>query len=76
MQAYEVQRRSGPGWKDTVETADLVTARKVAQMTGIPEATVRKMAKQCRIPVVRIGGCLRFSENVIREWPWAASFRT
>jgi excisionase family DNA binding protein len=46
----------------------LLKARELAKVTGISRTTLYEMAKQDRIPHVRIGGMVRFPESRVAEW--------
>lgn len=46
----------------------IITAKKVSQLLGIHETTVRRLVKLSKIPHVWIGDSLRFDLDMISEW--------
>lgn len=49
-------------------TARLITADDVAAMTGFTPNTIRRMARQGRIPSRRLGQRVRFVPAEIEQW--------
>ena len=46
----------------------LVGVEEVAELTSIPESTIRRMVTKGRIPCVRLGKHVRFDEEDIASW--------
>jgi excisionase family DNA binding protein len=46
----------------------LLTAAQVAADTGLSRATIWKLARTGRLPVVRIGRACRFSAAAVQDW--------
>lgn len=44
----------------------------VANYLGVKESTVKLWAKKRTIPVIKVGGRIRFIPEVIREWCYPA----
>ena len=45
-----------------------ITAREVAELLGISQITVYKMAARAQLPSFRIGSAVRFDPRAIGEW--------
>lgn len=56
------------------EPAGLMTAREVAELCGISDKTVYRLASEGRIPYVKIQSNLRFNRKAIERWLHAKSF--
>ena len=52
----------------TKDHLTILTVREVAKYLRISEAKVYRLAKQRRIPVVRIGKTWRFRKDLLDEW--------
>jgi excisionase family DNA binding protein len=50
------------------ETEQLIDAKEAAKILRIHPGTVREMAKDNRLPHLRIGRCYRFQASVLGEW--------
>jgi excisionase family DNA binding protein len=46
----------------------LLSAKELAYLLGVAEATVRTWVTRRQIPVVRVRRSLRFAEEEIRDW--------
>jgi excisionase family DNA binding protein len=46
----------------------LVTAKVVAEQWLMSEGEIRKLARERRIPAIRIGACWRFSPSALEQW--------
>jgi len=46
----------------------LMGVEEVAELTSIPESTVRRMVTKGRIPCVRLGKHVRFDPEDVAEW--------
>lgn len=46
----------------------LVGVKEVAEMLGVKPSTLYQWAELGQIPCIKINGCLRFSEEDIKNW--------
>lgn len=46
----------------------LLTAREVADRTGIPLSRIYELVRLEKLPHVRLGRAVRFSAEAVREW--------
>ena len=52
-----------------MEERILLTAREVADLTGLSEGTIRHFCSQRRIPFIRISArCARFERHALEAW--------
>lgn len=49
-------------------TTTLIDAHEVARMTGFSAWTIRQMARQGRIPALKIGRSTRFDTTAVSAW--------
>jgi excisionase family DNA binding protein len=56
------------GIQNTKDHLTIMTVREVAEYLRISEAKVYRLAKERRIPVVRIGKTWRFRKDLLDEW--------
>jgi excisionase family DNA binding protein len=56
------------GIQKTTDNLTIMTVREVAEYLRISEAKVYRLAKERRIPVVRIGKTWRFRKDLLDEW--------
>ncbi len=61
--------------KEDRGTGGLMTAKEIAVALGISDKTIYRLAKQGRIPYVRIHSSLRFRQADIEAWLESKSFR-
>jgi excisionase family DNA binding protein len=57
-----------PAAKPRAEIERLLTVQQVAELLALSPKTIYAWATARRIPCVRLGGCLRFSEHDLRVW--------
>jgi len=53
---------------DKTRLSNLLTAEQVAQLFSIKVRQVKELARQGRIPGVKVGKVWRFSEDSLKEW--------
>lgn len=46
----------------------LITIREAAELLGLSESTVYRLAREDKIPVVRIGGSVRVNRRHLEAW--------
>ena len=46
----------------------LLTAEQVAEQTGIPIYTVYALARENKLPCVRVGRAVRFADHALEDW--------
>lgn len=46
----------------------IITIREAAEMLGLSESTVYRLARENRIPVVRIGSSVRVNRRQLEQW--------
>ena len=46
----------------------IITIREAAQLLGLSESTVYRLARENKIPVVRIGASVRVNRRQLVEW--------
>jgi excisionase family DNA binding protein len=46
----------------------LITIREAAELLGLSESTVYRLAREDRIPVVRIGASVRINRRHLETW--------
>lgn len=46
----------------------LLTAKVVAEQWQMSEGEIRKLARERRIPAIKIGNCWRFSPSALEKW--------
>ena len=56
------------------EPAGLITAKEVAELCGLSDKTVYRLASEGRIPYVKIQSNLRFNRRAIERWLHSKSF--
>lgn len=56
--------------------SQLLTAEQLAERWQVPKAHVYRLAREGRLPAVRIGRYYRFRTQVIEEWEQAGGWGT
>ena len=56
-----------PGSTDFLAVRFL-TVPTVAEYLGVSQGTIRRWIKEAKIPVVRLGKCVRFDPRSLEEW--------
>jgi excisionase family DNA binding protein len=46
----------------------LARVKEISELTGFQPVTIYRMAREGRIPAVRVGRSIRFDREVIEEW--------
>ena len=49
-------------------TSDIIDAHKAAELLGIHDDTLRRLAREDKIPAFKVGGVWRFSRNTLMQW--------
>ena len=52
----------------TTQLPRLISARDVADQTGLPLARVYQLAREDRMPCIRLGRAMRFDGDAVRAW--------
>ena len=50
------------------ESEEVLDARQAAEYLGLHVETVRRLAREAKIPAYRVGGVWRFSKSFLRRW--------
>jgi len=53
---------------DAVPTSRLLTAAEVSQILRVPRSTVYELARNRRIPFLKVGRRTLFDPDLLREW--------
>ncbi len=51
-----------------IDESDVVDARKAGELLGLHEVTVRRLARENKIPAFKVGGVWRFNRTSIHLW--------
>jgi len=50
------------------DESDVVDARKAGELLGLHEVTIRRLARENKIPAFKVGGVWRFNKTSIHRW--------
>ena len=56
------------GEQEEYFVAQIITTKEIAKYLRLHEITIAKLAKQGKIPSIRIGGVWRFDKELVDEW--------
>ena len=58
-----------------IDDKDIVNARRAAELLGLHEETVRRLARENKIPSFKVGGVWRFNKHSLHQWAESQSVR-
>jgi len=54
--------------KSMVDTNDIIDAHEAAELLGIHDDTLRRLAREDKVPAFKVGGVWRFSRSTLMQW--------